>query len=137
MAILFPSDEWIKALEVELNNSADYKSAAAKWEGDLTFVITVGAGISEDTYLYMDLWHGECRSANKVTAEEAKKSEFMISGPLPTWRRVIEGKLDPIRALTGRQLKLKGNLLKIMKTPKAAIELVNCSKLVDTEWPAA
>jgi putative sterol carrier protein len=35
-----------------------------------------------------------------------------------------------------RQLKLKGNMMKIMKAPKAATELVECATRVDTGWPA-
>jgi putative sterol carrier protein len=35
-----------------------------------------------------------------------------------------------------RQLKLKGNMLKIMKAPKAATELVLCATRVPTDWPA-
>ena len=37
--------------------------AAAKWEGDLVFVVEPGPGLNEARHLYMDLWHGECRSA--------------------------------------------------------------------------
>ena len=48
---------------------------------------------------------------------------------------VIEKKLDPIQGLVTRQLKLQGNLMKIMKAPKAALELVNCCTLVPTEFP--
>ena len=39
------------------------------------------------------------------------------------------------KARTGRQLKLKGTMTKIMKAPKAATELVNCCTLVETQWP--
>lgn len=132
MAIPFPSDAWVKALCTQLNKTPAYQQAAAKWEGDLIFVINISG---KDHYLYMDLWHGECRSARELSDTAAVNAEFMISGPLPTWKRVIQGQLDPIRALAG-QLKLKGNMLKIMKTPRAAIELVNCCKTLDTEWPA-
>ena len=131
MSIPFPSDAWVKALCTELNQSAAYQQAAAKWEGDLVFVVEKAG---ENGYLYMDLWHGECRSARQLSGEGEANSEFQLAAPLATWKRVIEGQLDPIRALTGRQLKLKGNLMKILKTPKAAIELVNCSKKLDTEW---
>jgi putative sterol carrier protein len=51
------------------------------------------------------------------------------------WRKVIEKKVDPIRALMTRQLKLQGTMTKIMKQPKAATELVNCCTLVETTWP--
>ncbi|MCA9971356.1 MAG: SCP2 sterol-binding domain-containing protein [Anaerolineales bacterium] len=135
MSISFPSDEWIKALCVELNQSQAYRQAAAKWEGDLIFVIEKGGGLDQDHFLYLDLWHGECRGARALAGESDANAEFTLGAPLATWKRVISGQLDPIRALTGRQLKLKGNLLKIIKTPKAAIELVNCSKELDTAWP--
>ncbi|MCA9933829.1 MAG: SCP2 sterol-binding domain-containing protein [Ardenticatenaceae bacterium] len=131
MSIPFPSDEWVKALCTELNQSAAYKQAAAKWEGDLIFVIENPGG---NGYLYMDLWHGECRNARQLDSNSEVNAEFQLAAPIATWKRVIQGQLDPIRALTGRQLKLKGNLMKIMKTPKAAIELVNCSKGLDTKW---
>ena len=43
--------------------------------------------------------------------------------------------LDPIQALMTRRLKLRGNMMKIMRAPKAAAELVNCSTQVPTEFP--
>jgi putative sterol carrier protein len=49
---------------------------------------------------------------------------------------VLNGQLDPIRGLMSRQLKLKGNMMQIMKTPKAAIELVAAARTVPTEWPS-
>jgi putative sterol carrier protein len=52
-----------------------------------------------------------------------------------TWRQVIEGKLDPIRAIMSRKLKLDGPMAKVLKSPKAAVELVNCAKNLDTQWP--
>lgn len=136
MPIKFPSDGWVKALMVELNQSATYREAAKNWEGDFYFIATAGPGLPKDVYLYMDLWHGECRAAYEVTDPSSKSPEFAISAPLPAWRKVIEKKLDPIQGLITRQLRLQGNMLKIMKAPKAAAELVNCCTLVPTEWPS-
>jgi putative sterol carrier protein len=135
MAILFPSDEWIKAAMDEVNRSAAYREAARSWEGDLVFDITALPGPQPEARLYMDLWHGECRSARQVAAADSQNSEFLIAAPLPVWRKVLEGKLDPIRGLVSRQLKLQGNLMKIMKAPKAAVELVNSCSKVSTTWP--
>lgn len=130
MAIQFPSNEWITVLGEKLNQSKAYQDAAAKWEGDLCFVIT---GLDDTAYLYLDLWHGECRGAH--ASETAVDSEFKLSAPIATWQRVITGELDPIRGIMGRHLKLDGPMTKILKSPKAAIELVNCAKEIDTEWP--
>ena len=135
MAIPFPSDQWIKAAMTEVNRSSAYKQAAKGWEGDLIFVVTAVPDERQEVKLYMDLWHGECRDAYEVTAAADQKSEFTIAAPLPVWRKVLEGNLDPIRGLMSRQLKMKGNMMKVMKAPKAAVELVNSCALIDTSWP--
>jgi putative sterol carrier protein len=137
MGIKFPSDEWVKALAVELNGSSGYREAAKNWEGDFSFIVT-GPNGAPDTALYMDLWHGACRDAFRVAdpaAPGAKAPEFTIAAPLATWRRVIERKIDPIQGLIMGQLKLKGPLVKIMRAPRAATELVHCCTLLQTEWP--
>lgn len=131
----FPSDEWIKALADELNQCETYREAAERWEGDFFFVVNEGSGVPEDVYLYMDLWHGECREAFQATDPSVKTPEFVIRAPVSAWQKVIEKKIDPIRALMTRQLKLTGTMTKIMKHPKAATELVNCCTLVETTWP--
>ena len=132
---MFPSDEWIKALMVRVNESESYREAAQKWEGDFYFVINAGPGVPEDVYLYMDLWHGACRDAYAADGSNDKTPEFVIRAPVAAWRKVIEKKVDPIRALMTRQLRLQGTMTKIMKFPKAATELVNCCTLVETTWP--
>jgi len=134
MAYRFPTDEWIKALMVELNKSEAYHKAAKTWEGDFYFIATPGGSLTEAVVMYMDLWHGDCREASVVLDESAKNPEFRISAPMSVWRKVIEKKLDPIQGLMTGQLKLKGNMVKIMKAPKAAAELVNCCTLVPTEF---
>ena len=142
MPIPFPTDSWIRALMVELNNSPAYREAAANWEGDFYFVVTPdpspapAAGVQPVT-LYMDLWHGECRAAYEVQDPSAHTPEFAIEAPLRFWRSVITGRLDPIQALMTRQLKLKGPMLKVMRAPRAAAELVRCCGRVPTTWPAA
>ncbi len=132
MAIDFATDAWIKALKDELNNSEAYRSAAKNWEGDFYFIVQTNNG---DHYLYLDLWHGEAREAMIVDDPSAKKPEFTLSAPLKTWRGVLDKKIDPIKGIMTRQLKLTGPMVKVMKAPKAAIELVACAAKVETNWP--
>jgi len=136
MAYKFASDEWVMALKDEINKSEAYRKAAATWEGDFYFVVEPGAGSSERVVMYIDLWHGEARSAAILASEADKKPEFVIRAPAATWRRVLEKKLDPIQGMVTGQLKLAGTLSKIMRAPKAAAELVNCATKVATEFPS-
>lgn len=134
MPIPFATDAWIKALMAELNQSAAYRAAAKDWEGDFYFVVNSGS-LPQDVYLYMDLWHGACRAACVVADPAAQSPEFVIAAALATWRNVIEKKLDPIQGLIMRQLKLSGPMLKVMRAPKAATELVLCCTRIETAWP--
>jgi putative sterol carrier protein len=58
-----------------------------------------------------------------------------MTAPLSIWRQVFDKKMDPIRGLMSGKLKLKGNKMKVLKAPKAAIELVECCTKIDTIYP--
>ena len=126
--------EWVKQYEELIQNDADYKEAAKTWEGDFFFVIEPGGPISEEMIMYVDLWHGKCRAAETVTDRAAKDPAFVISASEPVWRKIIEKKLDPIQGMMTRQVKLKGDMTKIMKAVKAAKELVECTTKVPTQF---
>ena len=128
MSYLFPSPEWVTAFEKEVNSSDAYASAAKTWEGDITLVIEGGAGI------YLDLWHGKCREADYLDEPDSKQPEFKITANMEKWKRVLAGKLDPVQGMVTRQIKLDGNLVKIMKNVKAAQELVRCATRVPTVY---
>jgi putative sterol carrier protein len=132
MPIPFPSEAWIQALKDKLNESDAYREAARTWEGDFYFIIKDPSGPA-DTVFYMDLWHGACRAAGTVTDPAARTPEFVIEAPLATWQKVLSRKLDPIQGLLTRQLILKGQLLKVMRVPRAATELVRCCTQVGAD----
>jgi len=135
MPIKFPTQAWLEALMDEINKSQAYAEAAVTWEGDFYFIVEAEGNFATRVILYMDLWHGKCRAVSMVNDISDKAPEFTITAPISKWRKVIEKKLDPIQGMVTRQLILKGNLLKIMKVPKAALELVNCCTLIPTEFP--
>jgi putative sterol carrier protein len=135
--VVFPSEEWVQELKQQLNTSPAYADAAKNWEGDFYFVIDPekDGPLMEPAYLYMDLWHGECRDALLVTDKNAKTPAFVMSGPYSKWKRVVTAKLDPLQGLMTGQLKLKGNMVMIMKNVKAAQEMVRACTRIDAEFP--
>ncbi|MBC7232948.1 MAG: SCP2 sterol-binding domain-containing protein [Chloroflexi bacterium] len=131
----FGSEEWVKALQEAINASEAYAEAAKTWEGDFYFIVEPGGPIEKEMVMYMDLWHGKCREAAVYEDRAAKTPAFVISAPLSVWRRVIEKNLDPIQGMMTRQMKIQGDMVKIMKAVKAAKELVECTTKVPTEFP--
>jgi putative sterol carrier protein len=134
MKLKFPSDEWIKELSRQLNESESYERSAKDWEGDFVFVIEPDNGYEGTAYLFLALYHGKSPGAAEIGAEDEREAEFLIRAPFNAWRTVIEGKVDPIQALMTRTLRLQGNMMKIMRYPKAAKEIVSCCALVPTDF---
>jgi putative sterol carrier protein len=134
---IFGTLEWATAFMEAVNSSKAYEGAALTWEGDFYFIIEPGGSIKEPGYTYVDLWHGKCRKVDVVTEanKDKYKPEFVLMASIATWRKVAEKKVDSIQAIVTRQLKLTGNMGKVMRAVKAAQELVNCVTKVQTEYP--
>ena len=132
--VRFGSEEWLQALHDELNTSQAYEDAARNWEGDFYFVVNPEGTVKEPIYLYMDLWHGKSRGAFVVKDGSSKNPAFVMSGSYGKWKKVVSAQLDPIQALMTGQLKLKGNMVMVMKNVKAAQEIVRACTRIDTEF---
>jgi putative sterol carrier protein len=134
MAIKFPSDEWIKELSKKLNASASYAQVAASWEGDNTFIILPDADYADTVYLYINLQHGKASDARQLSSLEEQKALFTTSAPFNTWRRVLEGRLDPIQGIFSGKLKLVGSMAQVQRNPKATYELAKIAGQIDSDF---
>ena len=134
---VFPSKEWLDQYVERINESAEYREAAATWEGDVSYVFEPepDKGVPEEVWSWLDLWHGECRESRfGVSPEEGAKAKFIISAPYSRWKEVIKKELDPVKGMMQGKLKLKGDLPTIVRYVKAANELVNLAQTVPTEF---
>jgi putative sterol carrier protein len=136
MAIKFPSDEWIKELSVRLNASETYAQIAATWQGDTIFVILPDGDHADTTRLYINLQHGKASDARQMGSLDEQKALFTISASFDTWRRVLEGRLDPIQGMFFGKLKLVGSMAQVQRNPKATYELVKVAEQIDTDFGA-
>ena len=131
------SDEWATAYKDEINNSAIYKQAAAGWEGVVGLVVEAEPekNFPESKGVWLDLWHGEARDVKIVSAEEAQKADFVISGAYSRWKQVAQKELDATKAMMQGKLKLKGDLPTIVRYTKASQEMTECTTRVPVEYP--
>ncbi len=134
MAFKFPSDEWIKELSRQLNESEAYAKSAKDWEGDFVFIVDPDDAYDGVAYLYLGLYHGKSPDAGAMASADERETEFVLRAPFSNWRKVIEGKLDPIQGMMTKKLKVEGNMMKIMRYPKAAKEIVTCCASVPTDF---
>jgi putative sterol carrier protein len=140
MAFDFPSPEWVAAYKDAINANAGYKSAAKDWtHGSVSMVVKADPAlrIDEDTAMLLDVHQGECRASKLLPAKdaEAEAAAFVIVAPYATWRTVMEGGLDPTKAMMQNKLKLvKGHMPTMVKFVQASKELVSSSARVETKF---
>ncbi|MBI3949458.1 MAG: SCP2 sterol-binding domain-containing protein [Acidobacteria bacterium] len=137
MTYIFPSDEWTAAFKDQINTSPAYKESGATWEaGDVCFVVKANPaiGLTEDQYIYLKLYHGECQEAKAAPADEAASAGFVISANYDRWKQLFRGELDPVRAMMMGQISIKGNLGVLMKYMKAAKDLLECGGQVSSTF---
>ncbi len=133
----FPTDQWFQAFIVRINDSDEYKVAAADWEGDIAFLVQAepDVGFPEDVWGYLDLWHGVCRGGGVVGPERGAGAAYLLSAPYRRWKDIVVGDLDPIKGMMQGKLKVRGDLPTIVRYVRAANELVRLTGEVNTTFP--
>jgi putative sterol carrier protein len=133
--VKFPSDEWVQEYAKKLNENQTYKEAGKTWEGDIVFVVEKDEAFPKNAYIYLDLYHGECRRAQYADSPgQVPKAVYAYKGPYSNWRRLIVGEIDPIQGLLNGKFRLDGSLMEIMKYIRAAKEMVSTATRVQTEF---
>jgi putative sterol carrier protein len=129
--------EWVSLFEKIIQEDAAYREAAKDWEG--TVVLHVEAapdyGLDVDLYIFMDLWHGDCRSVRIVPPEAGEAGDFVITGSLERWTQVGKKELDSTKGMMQGKLKLKGDLPTIVRAVRASQRLTDLSAEVGGKFP--
>jgi putative sterol carrier protein len=134
MGFKFPSDEWVKEFARQINSSKAYEESGKDWEGDWIFTVEADDAYPKTVCFFIGLYHGKVTDAALMESENAREAQYFMRGSFSTWRKTIEGKLDPIQGLMTRKFKLKGNLAKVLRYPRSAKELVNCVLRVPSDF---
>ncbi len=134
MAIIFPSVEWLQALERKLNNDEHYNQVARNWEGDLLFDIQPEGTLKDPLTMYLDLWHGKCRKVEYAPGLEAyPKPRFILRSPYNNFTAILRGKLDPMTAMMTSKLKVEGSLGYMMRNVPTVLDFVRCAREITTD----
>lgn len=129
----FPSVAWAEAFQKALASNAAYREAAQAWEGDLFLRVVPDPESPNGCGVYLDLFHGECRSARFVDDASGVTSEFVYEGPRANWARLLRHEVDPVKAILDGTFKVRGNLAKALRFTRAAKELVETAAKIPSD----
>ena len=125
MTAIFPSEEWLKRLDVKLNSDKKYADIAKNWEGDLIFIIEPEGNLKEQLTFYLDLWHGSCRKVDyNPSVETYPTPTFTLSAGYKNITAILSGKLNPMTAMMTSKLKVKGNMGYMMRNVPTVLDFV-------------
>lgn len=143
MSHRFPSREWTEAYAAAVNANEAYRTAGKDWShGTVAMVVKAdpAIGIEEDTGMILDVEGGRCRGTTYLTGMKAIEDEspaFIIVAPYARWKEVIDGDVDPIKAMMQGKLKLtKGHLPTMLRFVESSRQLVQSAQRVPTEFIA-
>ena len=134
MKVKVLSEEWVEAVGKAINNNPNYKPSALTWEGDMLLVFEPSGNLDHEVRVVLRLYHGECTGTRLIPEGEEVETEYIMSGPYINFVSVVKKEIDPIRAIMSGKLKLEGDMAKLMRHAKAALEMVNSFANVDTEY---
>lgn len=83
---------------------------------------TLLIGFQVDHGQISDIWVGE------------RQTDFILSGPYGVWVDILRGALNPNKALTMRKLKVKGNILQLLRGADSTIRWVEILQSIPTEF---
>lgn len=131
---IFPSEEWMQAINEKLNSDEQYCRIAKNWEGDLRFVLESDDTLHETMWLYFDLWHGKCRDAYIEELTSPKIPAFILKAPYGNFVKVLSGKVAPMQALMTRMLSVHGSMAYMMRNVPTVLNFVRCCQEVTHSW---
>ena len=134
---IIATPEWVDKFEKAIQGDALYKEQAKTWEGSVVLQIMgkPEIGLDEDIFMYLDLWHGDCRFVRLVPRDVGENGDYLITGEYDRWKAVIKGELDVVKGMMQGKLKLKGDLPTIVRYVKAATRLVELSTSFEGKFP--
>ena len=134
MSAIFPSEEWLKGLEVKLNSDEKYSEITKNWEGDMFIIMEPKGNLKEQITVYLDLWHGKCRKVEYNPAAAAYPNPtFTLTANYEDIKDVVTGKLSPMTAMMTMKLKVKGTMGYMMRNVPTVLDFVRCMQEVTTE----
>lgn len=135
---LYPSQEWCDFWKNTLNEDTAVEQAGQNWgvdfNGNLVFELQPGDGLEEKTYVYLQAKAGKCTGAEIIADPAQADYGFLVEGSYGVFKPVVKGELDFIEAVVKGQLKLKGDMSKIMRNAKFIRAVANSISSFENEY---
>jgi hypothetical protein len=128
----FSSMEYLEEVRRRTNADEEHRRLTAEESDSYTMIMRKEPekGISEDIVVGYRIHGGEISDI----WEGQKDTDFTLSAKYGIWVDILRGKLDPVKALSLRRLKVKGNFFKLLKGSDSTLRWVEILRSIPTEF---
>jgi putative sterol carrier protein len=127
VSVKFLSDEWAQALKAELNESEDFRQAAAGHKATIQQIIT---GADGTTHYWITIGDGKIDlGVGDIDGEDATITQSYDSAAA-----LARGELSPVTAFMTGKLKISGNMGMILGLQGALAQLPPAMSKIDVEY---
>ena len=124
------TEPWARGWAEQLNSSEKYRQAASDWHGSICFQLR-DRDPAKQRCVFLDLEEGVCREARVATAEDRESADYVLSARERVWRRLVEGRTDPLVALMTGLIKFeRGRMMDFAEHTGAAKELIRAAQRI-------
>jgi putative sterol carrier protein len=128
----FASLEYLEEVQKRTNADDEHRRLAAEEDDSYTMVMRKepDKGIASDIVVgyrikggeITDIWEGQ------------RDTDFTLAARYGIWVDILRGKLDPVKALSLRKLKVKGNFFKLLRGSDSTLRWVEILRSIPTEF---
>ncbi len=128
MAVKFLTEQWAQEVNRVLNSSADFKSAAGTKELRLEQVVTDAPQGPKTFYFKLGEGTGEIGLGGLANADATITQSYDIA------TAISRGETSPQQAFMKGEIKITGNMMKLMQLQAVLGALSSAVKTVDVEY---
>lgn len=83
-------------------------------------------------YAYLGLERGRCTGVDALASRRERDVGYVIAGEFDYWKRMIDGRLNTVTAITSGRLSVRGRRFRLLRYRSALRELSRASAEVET-----
>ncbi|BDR91537.1 hypothetical protein [Vulcanisaeta souniana] len=129
MSYIFPSEEWVKALCLSLNNDKEFLGAINGWNIE---VLLVGKNLSNEVIKYLSSTYGtsdikmigillkfnnSCKEVSLLINPEINNYHNVVIADYDIWLKVLDGLNDPVTTMLSmfKKLEVRGSMMTLVR----------------------
>ncbi len=126
------SEEYLEEVQRRTNEDEEYGRLAKDEHDSYTMILLAepGKGVKEDLVVgfqveggrIADIWSGD------------RNTDLVLSGTYGVWVDILRGALGPTRAFLMRKLRVRGGMMRLLRTSDSTMRWVEILRTIPTEF---